>query len=134
MVRLFARLIAIGLLPMSAVRAGAADVDVDVHIGIPPPPAIVFDTEPEVVVVPQTQVYYVPRVVEYDMYRYGKYWYVNREGHWYRSHGYRGPFKHVEFRHVPQVIVGVPVEYRHHPRHPARHKRYKHKHKHHDDD
>lgn len=120
------------------VAAPAADVSV--HIAIPPPPHIVFEAAPQVVIVPQTRVEYVPVVTDYDMYRYGKYWYVNQDGYWYRSRSYRGPFKHVSYGHVPRAVVVVPADYRHHPNRPkhVKHKnKYKqhHKHKHdHDDD
>jgi hypothetical protein len=100
------------------VRPVLAQVDVDIHIGVPVPPVVVFHSEPEVVVVPRTSVYYVPAVTEYDMYRFGPYWYINRDGYWYRAKAYRGPFNGVEYNHVPREIVVVPSEYRHHPRHP----------------
>lgn len=108
-------------------------VDVDIHIAVPPPPHIVFETEPEVVIVPQTHVAYVPVVTQYDMYRYDKYWYVNQEGYWYRSRSYRGPFKHVQHRHLPHDFVVLPTEYRHHPikpKGPKHHTKSKNKHKH----
>lgn len=109
--------------------SGMSQVDVDIHIGIPPPPAVVFHSEPEVVVVPRTKVYYVPAVPDYDMYRFGRSWYINRDGYWYRSNAYRGPFKIVEYRHVPHEIVVVPGEYRHHPLRPhgkpSKHRKHK---------
>jgi hypothetical protein len=93
-------------------------VDVHVGIAIPPPPVITFHVEPPVVLVPQTRVYYVPQVVDYDMYRYGPYWYVNQGGYWYRSKAYKGPFTVVQYASVPGAIIGVPAQYRHHPSHP----------------
>jgi hypothetical protein len=136
------RLICGSALAASALLIGpwgaAHGVDVDVHIAIPPPPHIVFEAEPQIVIVPQTHVHYVPAVTDYDMYRYGKYWYVNQDGYWYRSRSFKGPFKFVSHRHLPREVVVVPAEYRHHPTHPRKaHKyKYKHKHKHdrHDDD
>src|SRR5262245_10659179 len=45
----------------SVPAARAAAVTLHVLVGdAPPPPAYVFDSEPEVIVVPQTRVYYVP--------------------------------------------------------------------------
>jgi hypothetical protein len=64
------------------VPAAYAHVDVNVGIAIPPPPVVTFSAEPQVVLVPQTQVYYVPGI-DYDFYRYGGWWYVNRDGYWY---------------------------------------------------
>lgn len=109
----------------------ASAVDIDIHATIPPPPRIVFEQEPEVIVVPSTQVQYVPVVTDYDMYRYGKYWYVNQDGYWYRSRSYRGPFKFVEQRHIPHDVIVVPADYGHHPRHPpkpAKHRKNKKQH------
>ena len=106
-----------GLLALCA-PANSADVDVNVNIGAPPPPAVFFDREPEMVLVPRTHVYYVPRVTEYDMYRVGPYWYVNRDGYWYRAKKYRGPFAVIEHRRVPREIIVLPGEYHRHPMHP----------------
>ena len=111
-------LIAMGVLVLFG-QIGRADAHVDVHIGvgIPPPPAVVFEHEPEVVLVPRTHVYYVPSV-DYDFYRYGGYWYINRGGYWYRGGSYRGPFVSIGFERVPHEIVVVPGKYHHHPFHP----------------
>jgi hypothetical protein len=99
-------------------RSGFAGVNVDVNIGIPPPPVVAFPGPPEVVVVPGSHVYYVPAATEYDMYRYGRYWYINQGGYWYRARTYGGPFRIVAYQSVPQPLVVVPVEFRHHPPHP----------------
>ena len=93
-------------------------VDVHVNIGVPAPPAIVFEREPEVVIVPRSSVYYVPQAAEYDMYRLGPYWYINREGYWYRARNYQGPFTVIQYRRVPRAIVVVPADFRRHPLHP----------------
>lgn len=99
--------------------ARAGDVDINVNLGgVPPPPAVVFEREPPVVLVPETRVYYLPGAADYDFYRYRTYWYVNRGGFWYRAKSYRGPFLPVEIVRVPQVIIGLPVKYRKHPAHP----------------
>ncbi len=106
------------LIAASYVRSVLADVDIGISIGVPPPPVIVFQSPPDVVVIPRTRVYYVPTVAEYDMYQLGVYWYINQNGYWYRARGYRGPFEVIAHRHVPREIIVVPAEYRHHPRHP----------------
>lgn len=106
---------------LPAVRPVDAEVDVHIGIGIPPPPSIVFQAEPPVIVVPQTDVYYVPEASGYDMYRYGSWWYVNRDGYWYRARSYRGPFGHVEYSRVPRRIIGIPGTYRHFPVRPDGH-------------
>ena len=118
---------AVFLHPPATLAAG-----VDIHISVPPPPHVVFEAAPQVVIVPQTRVEYVPVATDYDMYRYGKYWYINSNGYWYRSHSYKGPFRYVEYRSLPHAVVVVPAEYRHHPIHPAHPHKNRSKHKHHD--
>jgi len=76
-------------------------------------PEIYFRSAPRVVVVPNTQVYYV-QDYEYDMYRYGRFWYMNYDGAWYRSRHYRGPWVFVGYRSVPTQISYVPQRYRRH--------------------
>ena len=106
-----------GLSALSATHA-QAHVDVHVGIGIPAPPVVRFEAEPPVEIIPQTQVYYAPEP-DYDLYRYGGWWYVNRDGYWYRSHNYNGPFGPVVYESVPHAIIAVPGSYHHHPVHPA---------------
>ena len=113
----------IALVGVTAARPAPAEVDVQISVGIPLPPAVVFETQPQVVLIPQTPVYYVPAAVDYDMYRYGKYWYINQGGYWYRAKKYEGPFKFVKHQHLPPHIVRVPVEYRHYPLHPPKGKK-----------
>jgi hypothetical protein len=112
--------VAASLIALAFARPGFAEVDVHVNIGVPPPPAVVFDREPQVVLVPSTQVYYLPGAADYDMYRFGPFWYINRDGYWYRARGFRGPFRPVAYVRVPRQIVVLPVEYRHHPPRPRR--------------
>jgi len=111
-------------------RQAAAEVDVHIGIDIPAPPAIVFDHEPRVVVVPRTDVYYVPDVSGYDMFRYGSWWYVNRDGYWYRARHYSGPFSFVPYDRVPNRVIGVPKHYHRHPVRPHRHRHVRDRHDH----
>ena len=115
---LAALVLIIPLFAASALGIARADVDVHVNLGIPPPPVVVYEHEPEVVLVPRTRVYYAPSP-EYDMFRYGDDWYVNRDGYWYRSRSYRGPFAFVEYDHVPRAIVLAPPKFHRHPIRPA---------------
>jgi len=69
--------------------------------------------EPRVVIVPGTHVYYVSDT-DYDVYRYGRFWYMNSDGRWYRSRSYRGPWIYVGYRVVPSEISYVPPRYRRH--------------------
>jgi len=79
---------------------------------------VVFRSEPDVVVVPSTRVYYV-RDYDHDVYRYGSYWYFVDRDHWYRARSWRGPFYHVKYVSVPRPIQVVPVQYRRHWRQPG---------------
>ena len=79
---------------------------------------VVFRSEPDVVVVPSTRVYYV-RDYDHDVYRYGSYWYFVDRDHWYRARSWRGPFYHVKYVSVPRPICTVPVQYRRHWRQPG---------------
>jgi hypothetical protein len=97
--------------------SASVSADVNVHVGPRPAPVVVFDREPDVVLVPRTHVYAVPGL-DYDLYRFGAYWYMNSGGYWYRARSYRGPFNSIEYRYVPRSVVIVPAQYRRHPAHP----------------
>lgn len=96
----------------------AVSADINVRIGPRPAPVVVFDREPEVVLVPRSRVYYVDHD-SYDLYRYGRYWYINDSGYWFRASSYRGPFVNITLARVPRQIVVVPARYRHHPARPV---------------
>jgi hypothetical protein len=98
--------------------AAAVSADINLRIGSRPAPVVVFDREPEVVLVPRSRVYYVDRQ-DYDLYRYGRYWYINDGGYWFRASSYRGPFVSLKVGRVPRQIVVVPARYRRHPAHPV---------------
>ena len=68
---------------------------------------------PAIAVVPGTDIYYVSDY-DYDVYRYGRYWYYNTGGAWYRSRSYRGPWIYVGYRSVPSQFSYIPMRYRHH--------------------
>jgi len=104
--------LALGAMPSKA--SARTDVSVDIRIGDPyRGPRIVFQREPDIVVVPGTRVYYV-RDYDYDLYRYGGFWYYNYDGGWYRARRYNGPFVYIGYRSVPREIAYVPVRYRRH--------------------
>ena len=109
---LFAMLVA----TPTGVLAGTS-VGWSVTIGnAPPPPAIVFHREPRVVVVPGSTVYVLEDDCDYDVFRYGVFWYVINDGYWYRARTHRGPFMAVSARYVPSAISNVPTKYwRRHP-------------------
>lgn len=122
--RILSLVLALGVaVAVSGTQATSAGASVMLNVGVhtgdpPPPPAYVFDDEPEVILVPSTRVYYVPET-DFDLYRYGRYWYINRDGWWYRSAGYRGPFGYIGYDRVPASVVNIPPKYRRHPLGPA---------------
>ena len=75
-------------------------------------PNLGFYEMPNLIRVPGRGVYYV-QDSDYDVYRYGNYWYMNYNGDWYRSSSYRGPWVFVGYRSVPRDIYTVPTRYRH---------------------
>lgn len=99
---------------VSPLGTARADVDVHINLGVPPPPVVVYEQEPKVVLVPRSRVYYAPSP-DYDLFRYGNEWYVNRDGYWYSSRSYRGPFVSVRYEQVPRAIVLAPPKYHRYP-------------------
>jgi hypothetical protein len=98
----------------AAAGAAAAAVAVDIHVGIATAP-IRFGHAPRVMVVPNSDVYYYYGAPQYDVYRYGRFWYVNRGGVWFRARSHRGPFVSIAFARVPRAIVVLPARYHRHP-------------------
>jgi hypothetical protein len=83
-----------------------AQVDVSVNVNVPLPPAIVFAAPPQLVVIPETQVYAVPDV-EADIFFSRGWWWRPWEGRWYRSRHYDGGWAYYRsapphfYRNVP---------------------------------
>ena len=99
---------------VTATAHAATSVDVRVSVGDPYHGAtLAFRSQPDVVLVPDTKVYYV-RDHDCDLYRYGRYWYFVEDGFWYRSANWRGPFVHLRTASIPRSVVSVPVKYRRH--------------------
>jgi len=110
--------------------ASRADVSFSVRLGgRHGGSSIFFRDEPRTVLIPRTDVYYVTDVSGGDVYRYGGYWYCNREGYWYRARSYRGPWLEVSYDYLPEEIISIPAvyptRYHHYPfRVGARYSRY----------
>ena len=109
--------LAIALAIAAAPAQAGVSADINLHLGDPPAPVVLFDREPDVILVPNTRVYCVGGL-DYDLFRYGQYWYINNGGYWYRARNYRGPFGAIRYEVVPRSIMIVPARYHHHPRHP----------------
>lgn len=125
------RMSAIAVLLTLAVFDGSkAQADVSIGINIGPPP-IVVPQPPEVVLVPQTDVYFVPGV-EFDVFFYGGYWWSPRGDRWYRARSYDGPWGVVAPRFVPRPVYRVPHDYRmiYEHEHHIPYKEWKHRRKH----
>jgi hypothetical protein len=86
-----------------------AEVDVKVRINIPLPPLIVFPAPPEVIVIPETNVYAVPDV-DMDIFFYSGWWWRPWEGRWYRSRYYDRGWVH--YNRVPSFYTHVPPGWR----------------------
>jgi hypothetical protein len=96
-----------GLVVGSPARA----VDVQINIGnAPPPPTFVFHARPREVFDRTSRVYVVddPGAGDNDCFRYGGFYWVFRDGYWYRSASWRGRFMVVAPRSVPVVLYRVP--------------------------
>jgi len=76
-------------------------------------PQLSFYSQPDVVLIPGTEVYTVDNA-DYDLYRYGDYWYYYYDGGWYRADDIDGPFYFISYTSIPYEIRYVPVSYRHH--------------------
>ena len=99
-----------------------ADVDVYIDIGsAPPAPHFVLHVRPHERFYPGERIYVVddPAFGDYDCFRYGGYYWVFRDGYWYRSRGWRGRFSVIHPRYVPAVFYQLPpTHWKHHPNGP----------------
>jgi hypothetical protein len=84
-----------------------AGVDVSINISLPPP--IVFAGPPEMVVLPETNIYVVPDS-DVDIFFYGGWWWRPWEGRWYRSHYYNSGWGY--YQSVPSFYAGIPSGWR----------------------
>jgi hypothetical protein len=87
---------------------GGVNVGVNLNIG---PPPIVAPAPPEVVLMPNFGVYFVPGL-EFDVFFHNGFWWSPRGDRWYRSQEYGGPWRVVERRYVPGPVIRVPRDYR----------------------
>ena len=87
---------------------GPASATVVVSIGnAPPPPVVVFRTEPRWVVLPTSHVSYYDGPNDYDYLRYGSHYYIYNNGYWYRAPQYRGPYVAIREAYVPRAFYGL---------------------------
>jgi len=97
------------LLALSIVIPIPTMAAVDIHIRIPLPPPIVFAAPPQVIVLPETEVYVVPDILE-DIFFYDGWWWRPWEGRWYRSRQYSSGW--VYYPRVPSFYIIIPPNWR----------------------
>lgn len=85
-----------------------AEVSVNINLG---PPPIVVAAPPEVVMIPGSQVYFVPDP-HIDVFFFGGYWWSPRGDRWYRARAYNGPWGVIERGRVPRAVIYMPRDYR----------------------
>ena len=85
-----------------------AEVSVNINLG---PPPIMVSAPPAVVMIPGSQVHFVPDP-QIDVFFYGSYWWSPRGEQWYRSKAYNGPWGAIERGRVPRAVVYMPRDYR----------------------
>jgi hypothetical protein len=85
-----------------------ARMSVDINIALPP--LIQFAAPPEVVAIPETDVYTDPDL-DVDIFFCNGWWWRPWQGHWYRSRDYRSGWAH--YPHTPSFYNGLPSGWRH---------------------
>jgi hypothetical protein len=90
-------------------RHAQAAVGFSIYVSnAPPPPRVIFERAPRFVLVPEDEVYVVDDpYCDYDVFRYGPWYYLYDEGYWYRSRSYGGPFLAIQIDYVPRPIFHV---------------------------
>jgi hypothetical protein len=90
--------------------SGPARAEVSVSINLGPPPIVVAEP-PALVMIPHSQVHYVPDP-QIDVFFYGGYWWSPRGERWYRARAYNGPWGVIERGRVPRAVAYMPRDYR----------------------
>ena len=104
-----AMIIALGI---QAPPAHAASVSIGLRIGDRyDGPRMGYVRTSDMMLVPGTRVYYMSNS-DYDMYRYGGYYYTYYDGGWYRASRSSGPFVFISYQSVPRQVRYVPTDYR----------------------
>jgi len=96
------------LVVFAGTNEASAGVQFNVYVG---PPVITVPAPPEVVLIPGSQVYFVPQP-GIDIFFYGGWWWSPRGDRWYRSRAYNGPWVIIGPRYVPGPVLGIPRDYR----------------------
>lgn len=83
-------------------EAGNVDIDLNVNIGVPAP-VVVIESAPEFILIP-TLGFHISIGSPYDIIYLDGSYFLFQHNRWYRSYGYRGPWRLVEPRHLPQRL------------------------------
>lgn len=89
----------------------AAEVNVNIGVFAPPPPMVMPGPPPMAVIPGPAYVYYAPDVPA-GLFFYQGSWWRPHEGHWFRAHSYRGPWRYIDNNHTPTPILRLPADYR----------------------
>jgi len=108
--KVFRCLLAVAAIAAAIGVSAPARAEVSVNINLGPPP-IMVSAPPAVVMIPGSQVHFVPDP-SIDVFFYGGYWWSPRGDRWYRARAYNGPWGVMERRRVPNAVLYVPRDYR----------------------
>ncbi len=75
------------------------------------PPTFVVPAPPPVILIPGTDVYYVPDVEVDILFCHGD-WYRPYGGRWYIARHYNGPWEYLIPPRVPRVLINLPLNHR----------------------
>jgi len=88
------------------IPVGAADVDINIVL-----PVVHFDRDPQLVVIPETYIYFIPDRDD-DFFFYRGHWWRPYRDVWFRAVSFNGPWVRVAVVDVPSVIVKLPTGWR----------------------
>ncbi len=107
---LFAFPILAAFLATGTPASAGTGLGVNLNINLGPPPVLV-SPPPDLVLIPDTGVYFAPGVSA-DIFFYDGFWWSPRGPRWYRAESPRGPWFVMESRFVPGPLFRVPRDYR----------------------
>lgn len=102
----------IALSLQTAAHARADRFSTTIRVGDPYRGSVTFQSAPDLTLIPNTNVYTLRYDTDYDLYRYGGWYYIVDDGSWYRARSWRGPFTYIQMNAVPRDVVTVPMRYR----------------------
>ena len=105
---LFALLVLPAFAGVPVEALASVSVGVNINLG---PPVIVAAEPPTMVVVPQSNVYYVPEP-GIDIFFYAGFWWSPRGDYWYQSRNYNHGWVAVAPSRVPRAVIYMPRDYR----------------------